>query len=162
MVLLALISMVTISNALNTTENNPLGETVSVTEDNSPTLNETVYVNLISNMWLQYSDDFVYASNILDRYVKNNTSSEKAMVASLSLYMLSLKDLNTIESIKPPEKYANYHNETREAFYYFEEYLLNIARYYETGKSVYVAEALQYYNLTTASRDKALDESIMI
>jgi hypothetical protein len=161
-VLLAAISMVTISNALNTPEKSPLGEAVSAGVDNSSTLNETAYINLITNMWLQYSDDFVYASNILDRYVKNNTSNERAMVATASLYILNSRNLKTITSIKPPEKYSNYHNDTMAAFYYFEEYLSNIARYYETGKSNYVTEALQYYNLTTTSRDKALEEALMI
>jgi len=158
-VIVAMVATIVLSNALDVT--NRALDARFMPANNNTTLNQTAYQELMTNVWTRFSENFILASEVLDSYVKNNTTNDSAMKAYVSAYVLNSNDLEAINRIDPPAMYVDYNEYTTSAFYNFNEYLLHMAKYFETRSPHYAAEALEYYNLTTISRDKALDEMVL-
>ncbi len=132
----------------------------------TPAQNESNYINLTNKMWSLYSEDLLYSSNILNAYTKNNISSREALSATISVFVLNSQTTSAItEAIagaKPPAKYAKYHNSTVAAISSLQDYLLSLAKFYETGNIEYAVAARNLFNESIEHHDEAIEAAILM
>jgi hypothetical protein len=107
----------------------------------------------------RYSEDLNYSRKILDEYVKKNLTDDEAFVATVSIFTLASQTLDEVEGIKPPERYAAYHNYSLQALANLKGYLWNLAKFCETGEVDYVAEAREHFNLSLSYYEKEQREA---
>ncbi|NYT01366.1 MAG: hypothetical protein GKC10_01200 [Methanosarcinales archaeon] len=112
--------------------------------------------------WIEYTEDFVYASGILDRYVKGNITAERALTATSSVYLLNSRTLFELQDMEPPEKYANYYDLTLQTLTTFQDYLWSLGKYFETTDTKYAALSSNYYNMTSNLAQRGLEEAMFI
>ncbi len=122
------------------------------------TQSESNYLNLSNAVWNMYSEDLIYASQILDEFVKNNISSRNAMMATTSVYILDSITASNVDKVNPPEKFILLHRDTAQAFNYLEGYLWNLAKYYETGAGKYASIARDSFNSSILFKGKAEEQ----
>jgi uncharacterized protein with NRDE domain len=123
--------------------------------------NESSYLNLSNKMWGFYNEDLKSSSKALDEYVKKNISSNEAMQAMTSVFMLDYQATSMFARIKPPEKYSEYHNNTVMAIITLQGYILNLAKFYETGNPGYGRTAQALFNQTIMYHDKVIEGGII-
>lgn len=119
--------------------------------------NETAEEAAERRIWNAYVENLDYYLEIYNNTVKGNASNESyrdAMVANTALLVLNTQGLAEAESITPTEDFRDFHNHTITSMKYFNVFLYNMAKRYETRKSKYSitgGEALnlsiEYYNL---------------
>lgn len=128
---------------------------------NAQSQNESSYINLTNTIWGFYNEDLKYSSKVLDEYVKKNISSSEAMQAMTSVFTLNYQATSMFPRIKPPEKYSEYHNNTVGALLTLQGYILNLAKFYETGNAGYGRTAQALFNQTIMLHDKAIEAGII-
>jgi hypothetical protein len=109
-------------------------------------LNESSYNKAMDQVWDQYNEEFNYSSSILDEYVTKNISSREAFSSTISLFVLNKETLNAIMLIRPPQEYSEKHNISIYAMVNLEDFLWNMAKYYETEKKIYAIQARGKFN----------------
>ena len=129
------------------------------TSVNNLTQSELNYLNLSNTAWNMYNEDLVYASQILDEFVKKNISSRNAMMATTSAYVLDSITASNVAKTNPPEKFILLHRDTTQAFNYLQSYMWNLAKYYETGEGKYATVARNSFNSSIQFKEKA-DEKL--
>jgi|GEM_PF-3239332 len=125
-------------------------------------LNDSQFLKLMDRVWMEYTEDFVYTSGILDRYVHGNITAERAMTATMSIYLLNSKTMSALQGIEPEEKYANYYDITVQTLTTFQDYLWSLGKYYETTDPKYAALSSDSYNLTSSYAQKGLEEAMFV
>jgi hypothetical protein len=124
--------------------------------------NESQYFNLTNALWGYYNEDLSYSSEILDEYVRSNITRQEALEAITSTIVLNSKAADTVAELTPPEMYRSYNENTANAFAYFQAYLFNLAKYYQTGNTAYASEARDLFNGSLEYHDKAIESQIGI
>jgi hypothetical protein len=125
-------------------------------------INETDYVSLSNKVWSLYNEDLAYSSNVLNEFTKKNISNKEALGSTLEVFLLNSQTTGLINQIEPPEKYSTYHNNTVSAMAAFQNYLLNLAKFYETGNIGYAQAAKDLFNESLEYHDKAIEASIFM
>ncbi|MDM7939572.1 MAG: hypothetical protein QUS07_04435 [Methanothrix sp.] len=115
-------------------------------EGSSEGNNSSIYRNILIQALTQYDEDLNSSSYILDEFVKKNISSNDAMIATTSLFILASHTLETIEDAELPLEYAIYHNDMIQALEYLREYLWDLAKFYETNEISYALSAKDNFN----------------
>ena len=123
-------------------------------EGSSESDNSSIYRNILIQALTQYDEDLNSSSYILDEFVKKNISSNDAMIATTSLFVLASHTLEKIEVAKLPLEYAGYHNDTIRALEYLREYLWDMAKFYETNDISYALSARDNFNSSLYYYDK--------
>ncbi len=119
---------------------------MGLAEGSSESNNSTIYKSILIQALNQYDEDLNSSSYILDEFVKKNISSNDAMIATTSLFILASHTLETIKTAKLPPEYADYHNDTIRALEYLREYLWDMAKFYETNEISYALSARDNFN----------------
>jgi hypothetical protein len=96
--------------------------------------------------WNQFVENINSSSDVLDKAIHGNMSNDDAMVLTTSLFVLSSQALSDLGQIKPSEKHAEFKNYTMNGMFYFNKYLINMAKYFETKDGRYVILAREYFN----------------
>jgi hypothetical protein len=141
----------------------PLTCAISLTaaQNSENASSEESYVVQSNQVWQQYSEDLIASSEILDDFVNKNITGREAMVQTIGVYLLTFQATNNINSMKPPEKYADYHNYTVNTLVNLQWYLWNMAKFYETNNSGYAIVARDNFNNTKSWREKAIEERML-
>jgi len=118
---------------------------------------ETAEEAVERKIWNSFVENFDYQWEILNSTARGNASNESirdAMIATTALLVLNSQGLAEAESITPSEKFRDFHNYTVNSMKYFNIYLYNMAKLFETRKAKYSTAAgdafnysVEYYNL---------------
>ena len=81
------------------------------------------------------------------------------MILSTSLLVLNSQALAEGERIVPGEKYSDFHGYTLSAMRYFNVYLYNIAKLFQTRQRIYARNAGDAFNATWDNYTKGKDEA---
>ena len=118
---------------------------------------ETAEEAVERKIWNSFVENFDYQLEILNITAQGNASNESmrnAMIATTALLVLNSQGLAEAESITPSEKFRDFHNYTVSSMKYFNIYLYNMAKLFETRKGKYSIAAtdafnysMEYYNL---------------
>lgn len=105
-------------------------------------------------IWNTYVENFDYQGEILNGTLQGNASYREAMIATTALFVLNSQDLAGAEMVTPGEKYKDFHNYTINAMRYFNVYLYNMAKLFETRDASYSAigrdafnQSMEYYDM---------------
>ncbi|HPW73585.1 MAG: hypothetical protein IPI63_08040 [Methanothrix sp.] len=108
-------------------------------------------------IWNTFVENFDYQWEIWNATVHGNGSNQsirEAMIATTALLVLNSHGLAEAESTVPSEKFEDFHNYTVSSMKYFNIYLYNMAKYFETRKTKYSTAAtdalnnsIKYYDL---------------
>ena len=114
-------------------------------------------------IWNSFVENFDYQWDILNSTAQGNGSNESirdAMVATTALLILNSQGLAEAESITPSEEFRDFHNYTINSMKYFNIYLYNMAKLFETRKAKYsdagrdaLNYSVEYYNLGKAEAE---------
>jgi len=109
--------------------------------------------------WNQFVENINSSSDVLDRAIHGNISSEDAMALTTTLFVLNSQALSDLAQIKPSEKHAKFQNYTMNGMIYFDRYLINMAKYFETKDGRYVLLARDYFNKSQVYYAQGRDEA---
>jgi len=123
------------------------------------TTNETVARLLVLRNWNNFVENFDQQSKINNDTARGNISYGQAMILSTSLLVLNSQALAEGERIVPGEKYSDFHQYTLSAMRYFNAYLYNIAKLFETRQGVYARNARDAFNASLDNYTKGKDEA---
>lgn len=125
--------------------------------------NETEEAVVERTIWNSFVENLDYQGELLNSTAQGNASNETirdVMVATTALLVLNSHALAEAESITPDEKYKDFHSYTVNSMKYFNIYLYNMAKLFETRKSKYsttgrdaLNTSLEYYNLGKAEAE---------
>jgi hypothetical protein len=116
--------------------------------DNGNEVNETQAGQLALKSWNTFVENFDYQGEILNRTVGSNLSYDDAMIATVAVFVLNSQALAEAEKINPGDKYADFHNYTINSMYYFNMYLYNMAKLFETSDGKYSRIARDAFNIS--------------
>jgi hypothetical protein len=162
---LTLVAAISISNVTATisTDNSLPAKDVSSpilrTMQAGNTTNETVARQLVLRNWNNFVENFDQQSKINNDTARGNISYGEAMILSTSLLVLNSQALAEGERIVPGEKYSDFHEYTLSAMRYFNVYLYNIAKLFETRQGIYARSARDAFNASLDSYTKGKDEA---
>jgi len=134
---------------------------LTIAQNSENLTQEASYVQMSNQAWIQYSEDLIASSEILDDFVNKNITRREAMVQTIGVYLLTFQATNNINSMTPPENYADYHNYTVNTLVNLQWYLWNMAKFYETNNSGYAIVARDDFNYTKSWREKAIEEKML-
>lgn len=99
-------------------------------------------------IWNTFVENIDYNLDIYNSTQGNasNESYRDAMVANTALLVLSMQSLAEAESVTPTEPYRDFHNYTITSMKYFNIYLYNMAKHYETRKPKYSTSGMEALN----------------
>jgi len=123
--------------------------------------NESIYQELSKTVWIQYNEDVLYSSSILDKFMDGELTNREAMVTTASTIVLTSQTIETVNKMNPPAKYVKYHNYTANALEQLEKHLWCMSKFYETGKRNYILEAGTSFNSSIYYYEKAIEESML-
>lgn len=135
--------------------NDPIMKTMQA--DN--TTNETLTRLLVLRNWNNFVENFDQQSKINNDTARGNITYNEAMILSTSLLVLNSQALAEGEKIVPGEKYSDFHTYTLNAMRYFNVYLYNIAKLFETRQGIYARAARDAFNNSLDSYTKGKDEA---
>lgn len=115
-------------------------------------------------IWNSFVENFDYQFEILNATKQSNGTNASlrrdSMVATTALLVLNSQGLAEAESITPSEELKDFHNYTVTSMKYFNIYLYNMAKLFETRKPKYSTSAMdalnysmEYYNLGKAEAE---------
>jgi len=110
-------------------------------------------------IWNGFVENFDYEGEILNKTLQGNMTSEEAMTATAALLTLNSFGLTEAEKVKPSESYADFYNYSINAMKYFNVYLYNMAKIFETGDARYTQEARDAFNITMDYYTQGKDEA---
>ncbi len=122
----------------------------------------TSEANLTLKGWNNFIENLNYSSDVLNETINGNTTFGEAMNSFTSLFVLNSQALADLEKVKPDEKYADFQNYTINAMTYFNGYLENMAKFFETKDGNYVLAARNLFNESQASYAEAKKEAEFI
>ena len=123
------------------------------------TTNETLTRLLVLRNWNNFVENFDQQSQINNDTARGNISFGQAMILSTSLLVLNSQALAEGERIVPGEKYSDFHEYTLSAMRYFNVYLYNIAKLFETRQGIYARSAKDAFNASLDNYTKGKDEA---
>jgi hypothetical protein len=123
------------------------------------TTNETVARLLVLRNWNNFVENFDQQSRINNDTARGNLSYNEAMILSTSLLVLNSQALAEGVKIVPGEKYSDFHEYTLNAMRYFNVYLYNIAKLFETRQGTYARAARDAFNASLDNYTKGKDEA---
>ena len=123
------------------------------------TTNDTVARLLVLRNWNNFVENFDQQSRINNDTARGNISYSEAMILSTSLLVLNSQGLAEGERIVPGEKYSDFHEYTLNAMRYFNVYLYNIAKLFETRQGIYARNARDAFNASLDNYTKGKDEA---
>ena len=97
--------------------------------------------------WNSFIENFDHQGMILNGTLQGNMTYDEAMVAITALFVLNSQAVADAQSMIPDEKYADFHNATVNAMKYFNIYLYNMAKLFETRDARYSAVGRDKYIL---------------
>ncbi len=161
--LLALLSLVWISNAVDTAavSREPglaSGSPTSASGGAVP-MNESSYRSFLGTVQSMYREDFNYSGSVLENYVNKTISEEEAMVATTSIFLLTSHSLALLDINKPPKIYERAYNNTHMALTNLRSFLWNMSKFYETNRGSYLIQARKNLN-ESVSYYKASQEGL--
>lgn len=125
--------------------------------------NESEEAGVERRIWNSFVENLDYQGELLNSTAQGNASNETirdVMLATTALLVLNSQALAEAESITPDQKYEEFHGYTINAMKYFNIYLYNMAKLFETRKSKYsntgreaLNLSLEYYNLGKAEAE---------
>ncbi len=121
--------------------------------------NETVTGQLVLRSWNSFVENFDYQGQILNDTARGNATYGEAMVQSAALLVLNSQALAEGEKIVPGEKYQDFHDYTLNSMKYFNVYLYNMAKLFETRDGRYARTARDAFNLSVDYYTKGKDEA---
>ncbi len=130
-------------------------------ESQNSAVNESTYVNMSNQAWKSYAEDLRYSTKILNDFAHKNITSDQALASTMGLYLLTYQSSSQMSRVVPPEKFANFHNNTVRSMYNLQYFLWNMGKFYETNRTEYIIVAQDYFNVTTSYREKALEDQVL-
>jgi hypothetical protein len=163
---LTLVAAISISNVTATTSTD---QSLPAKDVSSPilrtmqagntTTNETVARLLVLRNWNNFVENFDQQSKINNDTARGNISYGQAMILSTSLLVLNSQALSEGERIVPGEKYSEFHKYTLNSMRYFNIYLYNIAKLFETRQGTYARNARDAFNASLDNYTKGKEEA---
>lgn len=105
----------------------------------------------VRRIWNSYVENIDYQGDVLNRVNQQNASNESfrdAMVAFTALFILNTQGLSNAESITPDEEYRDFYNYTINSMKYFNVYLYNMAKLFETRNVRYSTVGREAFNIS--------------
>lgn len=121
---------------------------ITMQADNSSEVNETLAGQLALKSWNTFVENFDYQGEILNRTVNSNMSYDEAMVSTVAILVLNSQALAEAEKINPGDKYAEFLNYTINSMTYFDIYLYNMAKLFETRDGKYSRIGRDAFNIS--------------
>ncbi len=109
-------------------------------------VNDTQEGQAEKRIWNTFIENFDYQGEIFNSTLHSNASYGDAMIATTALFVLNSQGLADAESITPGEKYEDFHNYTINAMKYFNVYLYNMAKLFETRNARYSVVGREAFN----------------
>lgn len=162
---LTLVAAISISNvtAITSTDKSlpakDASDSILKTMQAGNTTNETVARLLVLRNWNNFVENFDQQSKINNDTARGNITYNEAMILSTSLLVLNSQALAEGERIIPGEKYSDFHKYTLDSMRYFNVYLYNIAKLFETRQGIYARNARDAFNASLDSYTKGKDEA---
>jgi hypothetical protein len=149
---MALLSLAAIG-MMNATAISSDSEGVSAGDASDPLLktlqagvNDTAAGQSELRAWNSFIENFDYQGVILNETMQGNMTYEEAMVATTALLVLNSQSVADAQSITPDEEYADFLSSTINAMKYFNIYLYNMAKLFETRDGRYSAVGREAFN----------------
>jgi hypothetical protein len=160
--LMALLSLAAIG-LMNATAISPDSESLSA-GDVSDTLLRTMQAadanDTAGQSELNIWNSFVQNLNHQIMLLQGNKTNDEIMIALTTLFVLNSHEVVDAQSRIPDEKYKDFHNATVNGMKYFNIYLYNMAKAFETRDMRYFAvgreaynKTMEYYNMGKIERD---------
>lgn len=163
--ILAAISILNVTAAMSTDRsvsmkdaNNPILETMQA-GNASNEANETLEKQLVLANWNSFVENFLYQGQINNDTARKNITYDEAMARSTALLVLNTQALAEGERIVPGEKYSDFHDYTINAMKYFNSYLYNMAKLFETRDGAYARSARNALNVSMDYYTKGRNEA---
>ena len=160
--LVAAISILNVAAAVSTDKSssiNDANDPVLKTMQAGNTTNDTLIQLAVLRNWNNFVENFDQQSKINNDTARGNISYDEALVRSVSLLVLSTQALADGEKIVPGKKYSDFHDYTLNAMRYFNVYLYNIAKLFETRQGLYARSARDAFNSSLDYYTKGKDEA---
>jgi hypothetical protein len=138
--------------------NNPILKTKQVVSANNAT-NDTTERQLVLANWNNFVENFLYQGQINNDTARKNITYDEAMTRSTALLVLNSQALVDGEKIVPGEEYSDFHDYTLNAMRYFNVYLYNMAKLFETRDGVYARSARNALNVSMDYYTKGRNEA---
>ncbi len=121
--------------------------------------NETRAGQTILRDWNDFVENLNYSSDILNESVHGSLPYRDAMVLTSTLLVLNSNAMAELQGVNPGEEYADFHSATLNAMAYFNTYLFNMAKFYETEDGKYVSVARENFNMSQAYYTRGKSEA---
>jgi hypothetical protein len=109
--------------------------------------------------WNQFVENINSSSDVLDKAIQGNISNDDAMALTTSIFVLNSQAISDLAQIKPSKDYAKFKNSTINGMVFFNKYLINMAKYFETKDGRYVLLARDYFNKSQEYYAQGRDEA---
>ena len=163
--LVAAISILNVAAAMSTDKsvsmtdaNNPVLKTKQVVNANNAA-NDTSERQLLLANWNSFVENFLYQGQINNDTARKNITYDEAMTRSTALLVLNSQALADGEKIVPGEEYSDFHDYTLNAMRYFNVYLYNMAKLFETREGAYARSARNALNVSMDYYTKGRNEA---
>ncbi len=162
--LVAAISILNMTAAMSTDKsvsmdaNNPVLKTMQA-GNASNAANDTPERQLVLANWNSFVENFLYQGQINNDTARKNITYDEAMVRSTALLVLNSQALEDGEKIVPGEEYSDFHDYTLNAMRYFNIYLYNMAKLFETREGAYARSARNALNVSMDYYTKGRNEA---
>ena len=163
--ILAAISILNVTAAMSTDRsvsmkdaNNPILKTMQASNA-SNAANETQVKQLVLANWNSFVENFLYQGQINNDTARKNITYDEAMARSTALLVLNTQALAEGERIVPGEEYSDFHDYTINAMKYFNSYLYNMAKLFETRDGAYARSARNALNVSMDYYTKGRNEA---
>ena len=113
-------------------------------------------------VWNNFVENFNYEGVILNGTLRGNTTYEYAMIATTAVLVMNSQALADSERMIPEDKYKDFHNYTINAMKYFNVYLYNTAKYFQTRQGRYYAIGRDALNQSSDYYNKGKNEAEFI
>jgi len=165
------LTLVAAISILNVTAEMSIDKSVSVTDANDPILktkqvvsannatDETPERQIVLANWNSFVENFLYQGQINNDTAQKNITYDEAMTRSTALLVLNSQALAEGEKIVPGEEYSDFHDYTINAMRYFNVYLYNMAKLFETRDGAYARSARDALNVSMDYYTKGRDEA---
>lgn len=129
---------------------------------NGNEINDTQAGQLANKSWNTFVENYDYQSEILNQTLNGNITSNEAMVSITALFVLNSQALDEAKRMNLGEKYATFHNYTINSMTYYNVYLYNMAKLFETKNGKYSRIARDAFNLSKEYYEMGKEEAEFI
>ena len=146
MMALFVLAAIAITNATAISATEQMSQPILKTMQAETPANETLEGQSEMRVWNSFVENFDYEGVILNGTLQGNATYEYAMIATTALLVLNSQALADSERMIPGDKYKDFHNYTINAMKYFNVYLYNMAKLFETRDGRYSAMGRDAFN----------------